>query len=897
MSLASGTRLGTYEILSPLGSGGMGEVYRARDTRLGRDAALKVLPEAVVGDAERRDRFDREARALAALNHPNIVTIYGVEDLGTSVVLAMELIDGRPLSASIPPGGMPTGRLLQLGTQLADAISAAHDRGIVHRDLKPANVMVTADGRLKVLDFGLARFAQQAPELATVMPTGLATGEGRILGTVAYMSPEQAEGKPVDHRSDIFSLGIVLYEMATGRPPFTGDSSMAILSAIIKDTPGSVTDLNPDMPREFARMVKRCLAKDPEQRYQSAKDVRNEFEELKREIESGEIGTPGASTSVGDSRRRRRRLVAAGAMAGAVLLIALSVTGWFYLQSGTAPTRSKDSPATAADAVTLDAARVAVARFENLTGDSTLDQVGAIAQDFITTALAKIPGVDAAQTMGIHLALPKPGSAPGDPVGMLAQLTGAGTIVTGSYYLSGSDLQVQCRLVDPRTGKVAAVIDPVTGPRSAPMTVLDGVRQRVMGAVAARISPGGMATPDSEVTAPPLYDAYREYVVGGEIFLRDTPGAIRHFEAAARIDPDFFSPQVYAVIAYSNLGHRDEAGAIVEQLNARRDHFGTAERLWIDALRAGLEGRWSDAVARYRELEGRGNRDLRLKVMMVGNLLRLNHPAESLQELGALRSLAKQSPALTRTPAFTWLGPLLLEAQALHALGKYDEELRVLGEGKNLHVDERTVQVLATRALAALGRSQEAEAVLTAFVSLPGTGATAGTRMLEVVAELRAHGHREAALALASKAVAWYTAYVTQAANSEASRYGLARALHAAERWKEARPVFTKLAAEHPDSLAYQGYAGALAARAGDRVAAGRISEALGRTTGKYLLGAPTFNRARIAALLGDRDGALELLRRAFAEGKPFDLSVHQEMDLEPLRGYPPFEELVKPKG
>ncbi len=283
MSLTPGTRLGPYEIVAPIGAGGMGEVYRARDAKLNRLVALKVLPTSVAHDPERRERFTREAQAVAALNHPGIVTIHSVEDAGNAAFITMELIEGRPLSGVIPPHGLPLKRALDIGVAVLDAVAAAHQKGILHRDLKPANVMIGEgehDGRVKVLDFGLAKLiGTDANRSADT--TALATVEGLILGTVAYMSPEQAEGKPVDARSDLFSMGVVLYEMVAGQRPFRGGSNVAILSSILKDTPAPVTQSNASLPSELDRIVRRALAKDPERRYQTARDFRNDIEELK----------------------------------------------------------------------------------------------------------------------------------------------------------------------------------------------------------------------------------------------------------------------------------------------------------------------------------------------------------------------------------------------------------------------------------------------------------------------------------------------------------------------------------------------------------------------------------------------------------------------------------------
>src|SRR5450432_3001731 len=248
MALISGTKLGAYEIQSPLGTGGMGEVYRATDTKLGRDIALKVLPAEMARDPERLGRFRREAKALAQLDHPNIVTIHSVEECGGIHFLTMQLVDGLSLDHLIPHGGLPVEQIIEIARALGDALAAAHEKGIVHRDLKPANVMVSNDGRVKVLDFGLAKDIREAGLGDATLTSAHQTQMGMVMGTPAYMSPEQTSGRPLDHRTDIFSLGVVLHEMATGQRPFTGNSSAELVSAILRDTPPSVTDLRSDLP-------------------------------------------------------------------------------------------------------------------------------------------------------------------------------------------------------------------------------------------------------------------------------------------------------------------------------------------------------------------------------------------------------------------------------------------------------------------------------------------------------------------------------------------------------------------------------------------------------------------------------------------------------------------------
>jgi TolB-like protein len=273
-----GRTLSHYEITAKLGAGGMGQVYRATDTKLGRDVALKVLPAEMASSAERLERFRREAKALAALDHPGIVTVFSVEEADDVHYLTMQLVEGQSLDGLISEGGLPAEQILEIGARIAGALAAAHDKGIVHRDLKPANVMVTAEGRVKVLDFGLARMGEteEGPS-GSHLPTELLTREGVVMGTVPYMSPEQVSGLPVDHRSDIFSLGVILYEMAIGRRPFEGPSSAELASAILRDTPPPLGELRAGLPDRLVQVIGRCLEKNAADRWSSTLEVRNEL--------------------------------------------------------------------------------------------------------------------------------------------------------------------------------------------------------------------------------------------------------------------------------------------------------------------------------------------------------------------------------------------------------------------------------------------------------------------------------------------------------------------------------------------------------------------------------------------------------------------------------------------
>ena len=419
----AGRTLGHYRVLTLLGRGGMGEVYAAEDLKLKRRVALKTLPAEMASNKERRRRFEREAQAVAALNHPGIVTIYSVEHEEGVAFLTMELVQGRTLAEAVPPGGMPAGEFLPIAIQVADAMQAAHERGILHRDLKPGNVMVTADGRIKVLDFGLAKLADSQPPAE--LHGSLTTSAGQIVGTVSYMAPEQAEGKPVDHRADIFGLGVLLYELAAGVRPFQGETNLTILAGLMRDTPTPITELRQDLPPAVGTIIQRCLEKDPVNRFQSAGDLRAALEEVQ-----------------GRHRPALRAPAPRWAYAASALIVALTGIGsWWALRT---PTPETAAYAAAEGPILVTGKSVAILDFQDRTNIPALGAWGLLLGESIATGLAShgipvVSAMDASATDGLT--------------------------ITGSYYLDGDFIRFEGQVLSASRGIVLRQLPPIRVPR------------------------------------------------------------------------------------------------------------------------------------------------------------------------------------------------------------------------------------------------------------------------------------------------------------------------------------------------------------------------------------------------------------------------------------------------
>jgi eukaryotic-like serine/threonine-protein kinase len=556
MTLAAGTRLGPFEILAPLGAGGMGEVFRARDTRLGREVAVKVLPAGLSSSSERLKRFDKEARSASSLNHPNIVTVYEIGESGGTSFIAMEVVDGRTLREILADGALPPKRLLPIATQVADGLAKAHGAGIVHRDLKPENVMVTRDGLVKILDFGLAKLTQpEDPSGATAAPTvSGATEPGIVMGTVGYMSPEQALGKPLDFRSDLFSFGSIVYEMATGQRAFARGSHPETLTAIIRDEPEPLAALAPLTPAPLRRIVGRCLAKSPDDRYASTRDLARDLQDLREHLTEGsqaEATASGPTPASLPARRWRPVLLAAGTVVLGLLLLG----SWKLLRTGSGPSE-----------VSGRARSIAVLPFQNFGAQGKDDYFADGMTESLITDLTKIQGMLVISRNSVFQYKGRVAD-----VKTVGKELGVNYVLEGSVQRFGDRVRLNAQLIDVATG-YHLWADRYDREMKDLFVLQDDISGNILAAL--KLTLTAAASERSRAAPTQNLDAYDAYLRAMHLYHSAEDGepdqAIPLFEKAIALDPRFALAHAGLALAYRDrLFNRDprkewEEKALVE---------------------------------------------------------------------------------------------------------------------------------------------------------------------------------------------------------------------------------------------------------------------------------------------------------------------------------------------
>ncbi len=860
-----GQTLSHYRIVGKVGAGGMGVVYRAEDLRLGRSVALKLLPEGLDEEPRALERFRREARAASSLNHPGICTIHDIDSDGGRWFIVMELMDGATLKETLRSHAMEAPRVLDVGIQIADALEAAHGKGIIHRDVKPANIFVTARGQAKLLDFGLAKQASRRSESGNSEATTLTheedlTRHGAAVGTATYMSPEQARGETLDERTDLFSLGVVAYEMATGLPPFRGTTPAAVTDAILHQAPTQPSRLNPNLLPDLDAVILRALEKDREVRYQTAADLKADLKRLKRDRASGSAergsghGESAVSGESGSARARSRR----PAVAAALVLGLLAAGGLAWVRWTARP-----RPAAVSTLKVVPLNHVAIGPFENRTGDTGLDSLGQTIADRIEQGLGQISSLE------------------------VVALPAADAVMTGSYEERAGSLLFQAQIAAPHDTRLLATAGPISGPVEKPDEAIENLVQQLMGRAAAFADP--VLAPYAHVMHLPNYAAYKEGMKGIEAFLRsDYRTAIPYLQRAARLDPSFIWVTQAEGFAHLLIREYPEAEGVARRLARERQTLTPYEQADLEVLESSLRG---DRAGFYR--------GQRRKMELVPVAFRLYYLAQAALMMNRPRETVE---LLTATdPTTPGLREMTSYWEALtgarHMLGQHDRELEDAKRGRRQLPDRLGTLFAEARALAALGRVDEIPALLREGAALPPDPEwTPGRAMETVAAELRSHGHEPASRAALRQAEDWYLGRPPVEAGSEANRYGLARVRYAAARWGDALFLFEGLHREHPDRVDYLGYLGLIAARQRRQEDARTVATQLRELHRPYLFGSHTLWCARVLAALGD-SAALGRLRDSFSEGQGYGPWLHADTDFEALHADPAFRELLEPKG
>ena len=564
VTLPSGTKLGEYEVKSLLGSGGMGEVYRARDSRLGRDVAIKVLPFLLSADSERLRRFEQEARAAAALNHPNILAVFQMGTYEGAPYMVSELLEGVTLREQLKRGHLSVRKAIDYGVQIARGLAAAHEKGIVHRDLKPENLFVTKDGRVKILDFGLAKLTQpQSSSEHSALTLTEGTEAGVVMGTVGYMAPEQVRGQAADHRSDMFAYGAILYEMLAGKRAFQKPTSADTMSAILNEDPPGISQVATNIPPALQRVVHRCLEKSPEQRFQSASDLAFALDALSESGGSAPSAVGKAATGVG----KRWKVIVPAAM----VVLALSVGGYFYFHRAPKLT-NKDT--------------IVLADFVNHTGDPVFDDA---LKQALSVQLEQSPFLNIVSDRKVSETLKLMGRSASERVTPevakeICVRTGGKAVLAGTISSLGSEYVVGLQAVACNTGDILAKEQAEASSKESTLKALSQVTDRLRKKLGESLASVEEFKAPLEATTSSL-EALKAYAIGRTTaHTKGTAQAIPFDKRAIELDPNFATAYLALGIDYLNLGQNGSAVENFKKAYDLRDRTSEREKYRISGM-------------------------------------------------------------------------------------------------------------------------------------------------------------------------------------------------------------------------------------------------------------------------------------------------------------------------
>lgn len=866
-----------YTVQREIGAGGMATVYLAEEHHPRRQVAIKVLDPAL-STRLFCERFVREVDLSSKLSHPHIVPIFSAGNLSGLLYYVMPYIEGESLRHRLMrEGRLPLEDALHVAWDVADALAYAHSQGVIHRDIKPENILLSG-GHAIVADFGIARAISQAGGETL-------TAAGMPIGSPAYMSPEQALGSGhLDARTDVYSLGCVLFETLAGEPPVRQPWERLIGNWQALDSAPSLRQTGTGGRRAVKHAVSKALAPSPEDRFATVAEFAAAL--------GGSAHRPSLPTR-GVFAGRGRKLALAGA--------ALAVLG-----VGAAVIRTMRASEPASE-------RVVVAVLENHTGDPRLDNIGHMAADWVTQGLAQTGLVEVVPSPAAFASTTPEGHGAGHldaaAIRALGKETGARTVVSGAYYRRGDSVRFQVQITNARRGNVLRALDPVVGPLADPLAATEVLRQRVMAALATLVNPKLMHWASTS-SQPPDFEAYQQFVEGLERYLRfDWPGAIGHFERAAASDSTFVVARLWSALTHLNVAEYAAADSIAHAVQRAPGRLAPFDRHILGWVLAQVRGDRTGALRAAREAAALAPGS-EVLYLVAQEAVALNRPREA---AAAFRELTPDRGFVRGW--YPYWGDL---AAALHMAGDHRRELRAAGQGRERFPELLSSLAFELRALAALGRTEEVRARLAEGTSLPPQpGWTLPDVALLAALELRTHGHEAAAREALDQAARWLAQAPADTFHAEHRSYELAFSDYLAGRLDDAQRRFERLEAEAAlggsgpfsigflahctgdlsDEVTYLGYLGAIAALKGDRAAALSTDRALQRMNGPYLFGRHTLRRARIHALLGDRDRAVALLQEAIGQGLPYGVQLHTDIAFASLRGYPPFKELLKPKG